>query len=88
MLTCAPTLHARGSEYEHVALGVGRYAVERGQAADAVKEPINLPFEKWLKGQLKKAGTTSFLRDASNGEYLNAAVQTLYQAWLAEHAPG
>ncbi|MBA6150329.1 MULTISPECIES: hypothetical protein [Pseudomonas] len=64
--------------------------LSEGQAADAVKEPINLPFEKWLKGQLKqrKLALPQFLRDASNGEYLNAAVQTLYQAWLAEHAPG
>ncbi|MBA6130196.1 MULTISPECIES: hypothetical protein [Pseudomonas] len=64
--------------------------LSEGQAADAVKEPIDPPFEKWLKGQLKqrKLAQPQFLRDAGNGEYLNAAVQTLYQTWRSEHASG
>ncbi|WP_256825344.1 hypothetical protein [Pseudomonas juntendi] len=51
---------------------------------------FDLEFQSWLTAELeqRKLGQPEFLRDASNGEYLNSAVQTLYQTWLAEHASG
>ncbi|MBA6134674.1 MULTISPECIES: hypothetical protein [Pseudomonas] len=51
---------------------------------------FDLEFQSWLTAQLeqRKLAQPQFLRDAGNGEYLNAAVQTLYQTWRSEHASG
>lgn len=72
--------------------------LSQGQMAEAAEETpgstaearADLEFQKWLGSELRKRklAKPQFLRDATNGDYLNAAIQTLYESWRAEHAPG
>ncbi|MBR7523931.1 hypothetical protein [Pseudomonas juntendi] len=66
--------------------GISGTCLSRG----IVQTESSRKFEAWLKAELKKRNLAEpkFLVDYANGEYLNAAIQTLYETWRTEHASG